>query len=531
MKPLFPGLLRSTTPEAVYANRFIIAITVTLACVLELVDTSIVNVAVPHMMGNLGASLDEITWVSIGYVVANVIVLPISGFLSHLFGQRNYLLFSVTLFTLASLACGNSDTLGALVFWRIVQGLGGGGLIATAQSTLFETFPREQAATGMAIFGMGIMTGPMMGPTLGGWLTDQYSWPWIFYINLPLGAIALLLITLYVPDSPFRKRIEKIDYRGLLLMSVGIGSLQLMLERGERLDWFESTQLTAYAVVAFLALGMFIIHELECEHPIVDLRLCHDSQYTSGLVMTFGLGAALFSTVFIFPVYVQGLMGYNAMQSGLLLLPTAIASAATMPLMARLMARGVSARLIIITGVSLFLYAMWGHYHFTTQSGTWDFLGPLIVRGFGLGMIFMPLNTLTLARIHPRMRAEASGLYNLTRQLGGSVGIALSATLISRFSSTRFSALSEHLVANSGLVTERLALLKGRMLSVGVPERLAELKATAILNSQVVKQAQMLSYTQLFLLFGIAMIFILPLLTFMNTHSMAASQASDEVMH
>ena len=530
MKPLFPALLRSTTPEAVYANRFIIAVTVTLACVLELVDTSIVNVAVPHMMGNLGASLDEITWVSIGYVVANVIVLPISGFLSHLFGQRNYLLFSVTLFTLASLACGNSDSLGALVFWRIVQGLGGGGLIATAQSTLFETFPREQAATGMAIFGMGIMTGPMMGPTLGGWLTDQYSWPWIFYINLPLGALALLLIALYVPDSRFRKQIEKIDYRGLLLMSIGIGALQLMLERGERLDWFNSTQVIAYAVTSFVALGLFVIHELECAHPIVDLRLCHDTQYSSGLIMTFGLGAALFSTVFIFPVYVQGLMGYTAMQSGLLLLPTAIASALTMPLMARLMSRGVSARVIILTGVSLFLLAMWGHYHFTTQSGTWDFMGPLIIRGFGLGMIFMPLNTLTMARIDPRMRAEASGLYNLTRQLGGSVGIALSATLITRFSNIRFSALSEHLVSNSGLVSERLALLKGRMMSVGVPERLAEMKAIAVLKSQVLKQAQMLSYTQLFLLFGLAMLLILPLLGFMNTHAMAAKR-HDEIAH
>lgn len=531
MKTLFPGLQRSNTPEAVYAHRYIIAITVTLACVLELVDTSIVNVAVPHMMGNLGASLDEITWVSIGYVVANVIVLPISGFLSHLCGRRNYLLFSVALFTCASFACGSATSLGALVFWRIVQGLGGGGLIATAQATLFETFPREQAAVGMSIFGMGIMTGPMLGPTLGGWLTDQYSWPWIFYINLPLGLIALGLIVLYVPDSQYRKRIEKIDYPGLLLMSIGIGALQLLLERGERLDWFDSVQITAYALTAFVALGMFIIHELECEHPVVDLRLCRDLQYSAGLVMTFALGAALFSTVFIFPVYVQSLMGYTAWQTGLLLLPSALASAMTMPLMARLMARGVSARIIITTGVCLFLYSMWDHYHFTTQSGTLDFLWPLIVRGFGLGMIFMPLNTLTMARVDPRMRAEASGFYNLTRQLGGSVGIALSATLITRFSNTRFSALSEHLVSSSGFVAERLALLKGRMLSLGVPERLAEMKAVAVLNSQVVKQAQMLSYTQLFLLFGLAMLLVIPFLGFMRTRSLGRGKPGEDMAH
>lgn len=516
MKPLFPSLSRSTTPAAVYANRFIIAITVTLACVLELVDTSIVNVAVPHMMGNLGASLDEITWVSIGYVVANVIVLPISGFLSHLFGRRNYFLLSISLFTVASFACGNSASLGALVFWRIVQGLGGGGLISTAQATLFETFPREQAAVGMSIFGMGIMTGPMLGPTLGGWLTDQYSWPWIFYINIPLGLIALVSTAFYVPDSQYRKQIERIDYLGLLLMILGVGALQLFLERGDRFEWFDSTQITVYALVAFAALGAFFIHELECEHPIVDVRLCRDQQYSAGLVMTFVLGAALFSTVFVFPVYVQSLMGYTAWQTGLLLLPSAMASALTMPLMARLMAKGVSARLIIMTGAGLFLYSMWGHYHFTTQSGTADFLWPLIVRGFGLGMIFMPLNTLTMANISPILRAEASGLYNLTRQLGGSVGIAVSATLIAHFGSIKRAALNDHVVSNSALVAERLALLKGRVLSTGVPDALASLKATALLNSQIVKQAQMLSFAQLFLMFGLGMLLVLPLLVFMR---------------
>jgi DHA2 family multidrug resistance protein len=198
MKPILPGLSRSTSASEIHANRFIIAMTVTLGCVLELVDTSIVNVAIPHMMGTLGASLDEITWVSIGYVVANVIVMPISGFLSHVFGRRNYFILSILLFTVSSFACGSASSLGALVFWRIVQGLGGGGLIATAQTTIFEVFPRKEIATGMAIFGMGIMTGPMLGPTLGGWLTDEYSWPWIFYINLPLGVIALLL-TLILP--------------------------------------------------------------------------------------------------------------------------------------------------------------------------------------------------------------------------------------------------------------------------------------------------------------------------------------------
>ena len=523
MKPVLAYLSRSTTPEAIYTNRFIIAMTVTLACVLELVDTSIVNVAVPHMMGSLGASLDEITWVSIGYVVANVIVLPISGFLSHVFGRRNYLLLSILLFTLSSFACGSSETLGALVFWRIVQGLGGGGLIATAQATIFETFPRKEAATGMAIFGMGIMTGPMLGPTLGGWLTDQYSWPWIFYINLPLGAIALVFTLLYVPESKYRRQIEKIDYIGLLLMTAGIGALQLFLERGERFEWFDSAEITAYAITSVVALGLFVIRQLESEHPLVDFRLCKDLQYSAGLVITILLGASLFSTVFIFPVYVQTLMGYTAWQTGILILPSALASGITMPIVARLMQRGLSARLIIVVGIALFLYSMWGHYHFTTESGVYDYLPPLIIRGFGLGMIFMPLNTLTMASIPPNVRADATGLYNLTRQLGGSIGIAASATLITKLSKIKLAALNEHITGNSDLALQRVALLKARLLSMGTPDLLAELKAKALLNMQIVKQAQMLSFAQLFLLFGLAMLFVVPLLALMNKHGMGVS--------
>ena len=525
MNPILPSLSRSDTPEAIYANRFIIAMSVTLACVLELVDTSIVNVAVPHMMGTLGASLDEITWVSIGYVVANVIVLPISGFLSHVFGRRNYLLFSVLLFTLSSFACGSSQTLGALVFWRIVQGLGGGGLIATAQATIFETFPRKEAATGMAIFGMGIMTGPMLGPTLGGWLTDQYSWPWIFYINLPLGAIALLLTLVYVPESKYRRKIEKIDYIGLLLMSVGIGTLQLFLERGERFDWFDSAEITAYGVVSLVTLGVFVIRQLESEHPLIDFRLCKDIQYSAGLIITVLLGASLFSTVFIFPVYVQTLMGYTAWQTGVLILPSALASGLVMPIAAKMMSRGVSARLIIVVGIMLFLYSMWGHYQFTTESGTSDFLPPLIIRGIGLGMIFMPLNTLTMAGIAANVRADATGLYNLTRQLGGSIGIAASATLITSLGNIKRAALNEHVASNSALALERLTSLKARLLSMGTPDALAELKAKALLSMQIGKQAQMLSFSHLFLLFGLGMLLVVPLLLFMNKQGMGAGAA------
>ncbi|PHV00655.1 DHA2 family efflux MFS transporter permease subunit [Iodobacter sp. BJB302] len=522
MKAILPGLSRSDTPERIYAHRYIIAMSVTLACVLELLDTSIVNVAVPHMMGSLGATLDEITWVSIGYVVANVIVLPISGFLAQLFGRRNYFILSIALFIFSSFACGNATSLGGLVFWRIVQGLGGGGLIATAQSTLFDTFPSKEMGTAMAIFGMGIMTGPMLGPTLGGWLTDQYSWPWIFYINLPLGGIALFLTLLYMPEAKHQQAINKIDYIGLILMAVGIATLQLLLERGERLEWFTSPEIISYALISFFSLSLFIIRQLEIKHPIVDLSICKDPQFSAGLVMTFLLGASLFSTVFIFPVYVQSLMGYTAWQTGLMILPSAMASGLAMPISAKLVARGVSARALIALGAMLFMYGMWQHYHFTTDSGMNDFLWPMIIRGLGLGMIFMPLNALTMANILPQQIPNAAGLYNLTRQLGGSVGIALSATLLAQLGDAKRAALNEHVISNSAQTIERIAGLKSRLLFMGTPETLAPIKAQALLAQQIAKQVQMLSFAHLFMLFGIAMLCVTPLLFVMKKQTMSA---------
>ncbi|WP_374357563.1 DHA2 family efflux MFS transporter permease subunit [Chitinimonas sp.] len=523
MKPFLPGLLRSNNPDAIYRNRFIIAATVTLACVLELLDTSIVNVAVPHMMGTLGATLDEITWVSIGYVVANVIVLPISGFLANQFGRRNYLAMSILLFTVASWACGNASSLGELVFWRIVQGLGGGGLIATAQATLYEVFPVKEMATAMAIFGMGIMFGPSLGPTVGGWITDTWSWPWIFYINLPLGAAALLLVLSYVPDSAHRKIAEAVDYLGLILLAVGVGTLQLMLERGEKLDWFQSGEIMAYAIASFLSLFAFVIRQLEYAHPIVNLRIMRDVQFSMGLIFTFFLGAALFSTVFLFPVYAQTLIGFDAFQTGMIILPSALAAAFTMPVAAKLLARGVRAHFIIMVGAAIFMYAMWGHHLFTTQSSQQDFFWPLLLRGVGLGLVFMPLNNLTLAAIAPQEIPNATGLYNLVRQLGGSVGIAISATLLIKLENIKRAGLVAHLAEDNSAVAERIGLFSRLFTQHGSHGAAATHKAYALLDQQVNGQAMMLAFSDLFLLFGLAICALLPLLLWMRKPPRMAS--------
>src|SRR5213593_1527249 len=324
--------LGAAVPEDRYKYKYIIAITVSLASVLELLDTSIVNVAIPHMMGNLGATLDQIAWVSTGYIVANVIVLPITGWLSAYFGRRQYFAGSSALFTVASVMCGNAGSLGSLIFWRIVQGLGGGALLSTSQAILYEEFPREEYGTAMAIFGVGVMVGPTLGPTLGGYITDAFGWPWIFYINIPIGMLALALSLSFIQNSRYQVKAEQVDYPGLLLLAIGIGTLQTMLERGERLDWFDSREVVLYGVISAISLIGFVWHELTTEHPVVDLRILKSPQLAAGVAFGGMLGVCLYATVFVLPVYLQQLLGFTANQTGMVILPGALASAVTMGL-------------------------------------------------------------------------------------------------------------------------------------------------------------------------------------------------------
>jgi MFS transporter, DHA2 family, multidrug resistance protein len=498
-----------------YRYRYIIAMTVSLASVLELLDTSIVNVAIPHMMGTLGATLDEIAWVSTGYIVANVIILPITGWLSAYFGRLRYFAGSIALFTIASFFCGNSHTLIELVVWRIIQGLGGGALLSTSQAILYEEFPREEYGTAMAIFGVGVMVGPTLGPTLGGYITDAFGWPWIFYINIPFGMLAFALTLSYIKDSAHQNRAEKVDYIGLLLLATGIGTLQTMLERGERLDWFDSKQVQLLGLTSLISLVVFVWHELRTEHPVVDLRILKSRQLAVGVIFAASLGVCLYATVFVLPVYLQNLQGFTAEQTGFVILPGALASAFTMAIMGRTTGK-FDARISIVAGVALFTLSMWKHAHFTTDSGMSDFFWPLIFRGMGLGLIFVPLTNLSLSDLPMSRIPNGTGLFNLTRQLGGSVGIALSATLVTRFATIHRGDLMANVTAYSPATQARLAMLEKGLSAQGVPPGLLESKATAILNLQVTRQALMLSFDQLFLLFGAVFVLSLPLLLLMH---------------
>src|SRR5258707_3815914 len=498
-----------------YRFKYLIAITVSLASVLELLDTSIVNVAIPHMMGNLGATLDQIACVSTGYIVANVIVLPITGWLSAYFGRRSYFAGSLALFTIVSFLCGNAGSLEALVFWRIIQGLGGGALLSTSQAILYEEFPREEFGTAMAIFGVGVMVGPTLGPTVGGWITDAYGWPWIFYINIPFGMLALALTMSFIQNSRHQEKVNRVDYIGLLLLALGIGTLQTMLERGERLDWFQSRSVIALAVISAASLVSFVWHELTTESPVVDLRILKSRQLAVGVVFGMVLGVCLYATVFVLPVYLQNLQHFTANQTGLVILPGALASAFTMATMGRTAGK-FDGRLSILAGVGVFALSMWKHAHFTTDSGMSDFFWPLIFRGIGLGLIFVPLTNLALADLPMSKIPNGTGLFNLMRQLGGSVGIALSATLVQRFTAIHRGDLIANVTQYSEATRERIAMITQAFIGRGDLPAIAQTKAIGFLNGVVTKQAMMLSFDQLFLLFGTAFVLSLPLLLLMH---------------
>jgi DHA2 family multidrug resistance protein len=494
-----------------YKYKYLIAIAVTLAAVLELIDTSIVNVAIPHMMGNLGATLDEISWVSTGYIIANVVVIPMSSWLSGYFGRKRYLTGSILVFVAASFFCGAAGSLGGLIFWRVVQGLGGGALLSTAQATLFEAFPPKEVGIGQAMFGVGVMVGPTIGPTLGGYIVDNLSWPWIFYINVPLGIFAAYMVWTYVRDSEHQERAGSVDGTGILLLALCVGSLQWMLERGERYDWFDSRFVTLLAITSLTSFVLLIWRELTIDEPVINFRVLLNRQLAGGVAIAAFLGLALYGSVFVLPVFLQGLHGMTANQTGMIILPGAISSAITMAVVGRNSAR-LDARVTVPIGAGLFLLSMWKLSLLTFDAGAHDLFWPLIFRGIGLGLIFVPLTGATMAELKAGELAQGTGMFNLTRQLGGSLGIAISATLLSRFTAQSRALLSEHIVTGDPTTVARVEMLTRGLVSRGVNAVAAKQQALAVLDRQMQGQASVLAFSKLYLLSGLALVASLPLL-------------------
>ena len=497
-------------------HRYLIALAVVLASMLQVIDSSIVNVAIPHMMGTLGATIDEVAWVSTGYILASVIVIPLTGWLAAAFGRKRYFASSIIIFTTASFFCGASGSLTSLVVWRVIQGIGGGALLSTSQAIIYEAFPRHEAGKAMALWGMGVMVGPTLGPTLGGWITDNYSWPWIFYINLPLGLLSAFMVLAYVHDRAGLARPRTIDLLGIALLTVSVGSIQYMVEHGQTEDWFDSRLITGLAVTGVVTGALLVWHELRTREPVIDFRVLRHRQMWVGVVMGVVIGIGLYGSVFIRPVFLQGMLQMTAFQTGMIILPGAIATTVAMFFVGRLSNR-VDPRLMILVGSVLFATAMWQLSRLTAEAGAHDFFWPLILRGFGLGLVFVPLTNIALADLSVAELPQGTGLYNFFRQLGGSLGIAGMATLLTRFTAQADSVLRAGVSALSPVTTQRLDAMAHGLVARGIDPFTARLQAAQLMERQIGGQASVIAFGKIYILSGVLLVVSLPLLLLVRT--------------
>ena len=498
------------------ARRYIITVTVVLCTLLELIDTTIVNIATTTLMGSLGATISEISWVVAAYAIANVIVVPMSGWLSATFGRRNYFAGSVALFTFASLVCGMSDTIWTLVFWRFIQGIGGGALFATSQTILKEIYPPEKIGMAMAMFGMGVIVGPTIGPYLGGYLVYNFSWPVIFYVNIPIGILATFLTLTYIRDNPYDKReSSSVDWMGIFLLIVGIGALQLVLEQGERNDWFESKYILFFTLMAVMGIVGFIVHELTTKNPIVDLRVLAKANVAIATIMNFVLGLILYGSVFIYPIFMQHFLGFTPQLSGEMFMPGALLSGLLMPIVGGLLSKGTPPKFMIFFGFFITgIFVFWSSFIITPNTGVMDMFWPLLVRGFGMAFLFVPLSALTLGGLVGADVGQASGISNMVRQIGGSISVALIGTLTETLSAHHRANLIQHITPDNVLLTERIAKVKAGMMSMSTDAQHAAQQAYAYIDMVINRQAAILSYVDIFHYLTIFVFVTLPLILF-----------------
>jgi DHA2 family multidrug resistance protein len=514
---------RAASTRDVYHAPFspwLIAIVATLATFMEVLDTSIANVALPHIAGNLGASINDSTWILTSYLVANAIVLPATAWLSSALGRSTYYMISVALFAVSSLACGFAQNLEMLVFFRLLQGLGGGGLQPLTQAILIDTFPPRLRGMGMAVYGMTVVVAPVIGPTFGGWITDNYDWRWIFLINVPIGAIALLLSTRYITDPPYLVRRSgerrwRGDLVGLGLFAVGLGAMQLVLDLGDRLDWFSSPVIVWSAIASGVALIAGVLWELDQREPMVDLRVLRDRNLRLSFVHMLIFGAVLFGTTALLPLLMQTLLGYTAEQSGLALSPGGMVIAVLMPLVGFLVAR-VDVRWMIAFGVVVISYAMWRMSQFTSQVDFRAIVEARIIQGFGLAFVFVPINTIAYANVEAHDRNSASSLMSIARNVGGSIGIGYSSAMLTRGAQAAQSVLVRNATTGSQPYAQAHAGLAAHFLTAtGDPERSSRM-AHAVLADVISEQARLLAYLHQFALLSIAFLSLLPIVFLMR---------------
>ncbi len=494
-------------------RRVIITITAVLCALLEIVDTTIVNVALNNMRGSLGATLTDVAWVITAYAIANVIVIPMTSWLSQQFGRRNYFAASIILFTVASFLCGNATNIWELVIFRFIQGLGGGALLVTAQTIITESYPVAKRGMAQAIYGMGVIVGPTLGPPLGGYFVDHFSWPYIFYINIPIGIIATILTLLFVKSPKFGEKLKafQVDWWGIFFLAAFIGSLQFVLEHGQQDDWFNDTRIRVLTLVSVFGFFLFIWRELTYAHPIVNLKVFKDTNLRVGTVMCFILGFGLYGSTFIVPIYTQSILGWSALDAGLLLIPSSITTGIMMPMIGKMIQKGIPQAYMVAVGFLIFfIFTYWMHNVITPNTGEEHLFWPLIFRGIGLGLLFVPITTLSLSTLKGRSIGEGAAMTGMMRQLGGSFGIAIITTFIARFNQQHRVNLVSHLDITSFQVQQRVQQLQQGFMARGFSASESLKKAYQVLEFNVTKQSAVLSYNDIFFYLGMLFLLCIP---------------------
>jgi DHA2 family multidrug resistance protein len=475
-------------------NPWLIAASVMLATFMEVLDTSVANVALPHIAGNLSATPEEATWVLTSYLVSNAIILPAANWLGIFFGRKRFLIVCIILFTLSSAVCGAAASLGMLIVARIAQGAGGGALQPIAQAVLMESFPAEKRGSAMAVFGLGVVVAPIIGPTLGGWITDNYSWRWIFYINIPVGIMAIVMCNMFVQDPPYirEQRPGRIDYLGFGLMALALGTMQLVLDKGQEEEWFASNFITWFAILSFIAAVAFVVWELRSKEPIVDLRVLANRNFAVGTSLMIVLGIVLYGTIAMLPLFLQTLMGYPAVESGMAVSPRGFGAITSMLIVGRLINR-VRGRYLVMFGFSVLSYSIYLFSKINLEISISSIVWPNIISGFAMGFIFVPLTTMALGTLSNEQMGNASGVFNLMRNTGGSVGIAAVTTMLARGAQVHQAMMVAHLTPYDPAFQQRVGQLAAR----GVPG-IATQQAYAGIYGTLVRQATLLSYIDIF---------------------------------
>jgi len=499
-----------------FVNPWVVTCSVMLATFMEILDTTVVNVSIPHIAGNLSATIEEGTWVVTSYLVSNAIILPMSGWLANYIGRKKLLMICVAGFTVTSLFCGLATSLSALIFFRVLQGLTGGGLQPLAQAILLETFPQQKHGQAMAAFGIGILLAPILGPTLGGWITDNYSWRWIFYLNLPVGVLSLFMMSRFVYDPPYIKRTEgRIDLWGIGFLALGVGALQVVLDTGQRKDWFSSHYIRFFATLCVVGLVSLVVRELSTRKPVVDLRALADRSFAAGVFLISMLGFVLYSSLVLLPIYLQTLLGYPAYNAGLALSPRGIGSLATTPLAGYLTGKTDPRRLLAF-GLVLGSLTMFDLSRLNLNAGYLDILWPQVFQGVALSFLFIPLMALSMSRISKEKMGNATSLFNLMRNIGGSCGIAIMTTFLARRTQMHQNRLVANITAGDPKTRETLQQMQAWFQAHGADSYTAARKGLAAIYGMVQRQAAMLSFVEAFWVMGVMFLVMLPFIVLLR---------------